>query len=151
MNRIKKCLSLILALCIGTYGLPVFAMVTPTAVKTALSDEAMAQAVGGYFDAQLLTNMGGSGARQMEAVVSSGSNGGGCNGAYVFEIVNSDGVVLQTLTSGIVNQGQSIYLRGTVSAANNVTTNMARVKVTCITYPAFFAQDMSRHTASSNY
>jgi hypothetical protein len=129
-------------------------MVTPAAVKTTLSDEAMVQAVGGSLEARIITPFTGQfyDLPVSALVVQDQNRTSGCLPGetvyYTFEVTDSDGNVLQTLASGSFTSAcQAQVVTGTVSRANNVATNMLRLKAwTTGGYKQITTQAMSRHT-----
>lgn len=145
MKRMKKCLSLILVLCMSTFGLPAFAVMAPDAVKTTLSDEALAEAVGGNYDARILTGWHEPNGKPVPVAalfVPSGTpNGNGswqltsCTGQYTFEVLNGNGAVVQTLATGTVAGNAVQIVNGTVTAANNVNTYTLRARAYCPEIP----------------
>lgn len=160
MNRMKKCLSLILALCMSTVGLPAFAVVAPDAVKTALSDETMAQAVGGIMETRLITPFAGSNTplRVYALVASTPSttyDGGTCVPSdqlqYTFEVLNASGNLVQTLASGPLSPPndtvncKAMVVSGVVSAADNIGGNLLRIRLWRTAEPELFSEDVSRH------
>lgn len=146
MKRMKKCLSLILVLCMSTFGLPAFAVVAPTAAKTVLSDEALAQAVGGNYEARILQGWNRPDGRDVKVTAWFAAVGqpdyysfwriNQCQGTYVFEVLDVSGNVVQTLATGAVPaQGQPVIVNATVSGANNNNQSTLRARAYCANGP----------------
>jgi hypothetical protein len=153
MNRMKKCLSISLSLCLSAYALPGFAMATPAAVKTILSDEAMAQAVGGNMEAQISeTNDGDPNNYWVTGVAMFAGPGPCIAGGYALEVVNDNGTVYQTLDSGTVPPcGVAFTRRGIADINNNpMKFKTIRLRVWNGLYPELTAQAESHITANSS-
>lgn len=113
MKTLRKFLSLVLSLCIATYALPGFAYTVSSeadAVKVELTDEAMNQAVGaGAVDATLVDIRFGD--PVAKAVIANRSILF-CD--YSLSVVDSNGNVITTLTSGSLAPDTAIVASGAI-------------------------------------
>jgi len=107
--NLRKYLSLVLCLCVSIFNMPVYASTSSNAaeeeyVKVELTDAAMSKAVGaGQVDATMVDFHKGD--SQVQAVVVNRSTTLDCT--YELNLVNVNGVVLQTLTSGSLPMGSA--------------------------------------------
>ncbi len=155
MKRAKKCIAVVLCLFLSTFGLPALASVEPAAAKSQLSDDALTQAVGGTYEARIMTRLNGK--SNADANVQAlflnygGSNnsdgsisGAGCNASYRFEVLGISGTVVQTLSTGQVNMGTTLLVNGVVLGANNINGVALRAVMECINIPTVRAEATSR-------
>lgn len=151
MKTCKKCIAVILSLFVSTFGMPVLANVEPEAVKTQLSDEALAQAVGGNYEARILTRLNANSDVVQAMFINNGGSlfdgsisGSGCTGSYSFQVLNLSGTVVQTLATGNLGTGQSIVVGGTVLPANNNNQSTLRATMACTSVPHMRVETTSR-------
>ena len=116
MKTLRKYLSLLLCLCVSTYALPVFASTATVKdhyVKIELSDTAMAQAVGGNgnVDATMSEYKNG----VASAVIANRSS---LQTNYTLSVIDTNGGVVETLASGVLDTDQAMVVSGTPTDQN---------------------------------
>ena len=119
MKNLRKYISIILCLCISAYSMPSFALISSENgeyYKMELTDEMMGQTFGasGHVDAQMADyKVAGSLA---EAVLANRST---LYCQYTLNVIDVNGLVLETLAEGTLETNAAIIVSGTPTVIDN--------------------------------
>ncbi len=139
MKTLRKCLSLVLSLCIATYALPGLASSASSetnAVKVELTDQAMSQAVGaGNLDATMAD------VRNADTVVRATlSNRSILTCTYTMNVVDTNGVLVSALASGSLAPNAAAMISATPAAG---LTKIIQARITNSGVPGLLSVDTS--------
>lgn len=140
MKMLRKYLSLTLCLCIFTYSMPSFAQASTVYseyFKVELSDDVMAQTFGasGHVDAQMADyKLAGSLA---EAILANRST---LYCSYELNVIDTTGVVTETLVTGTLEPNAALIVSGTPTVAYN---NIIQVRLWNSGVPGLESKDTS--------
>jgi len=142
MSAMRKCLSLFLCLCVSTYTIPVFATAGSSAgniFKAELSDDELQKATGagGSVDAVMVDyTLGGTTAKAVIA------NRTGLTANYTMNLTDSNGNLVEVLTSGQIFQNTAMMISG-APPFGGTTNRYIQVRVQVPVVPALEAVDVS--------
>jgi hypothetical protein len=142
MKAWRKCVSIVLSVCVSAYTLPVFAGSAATAdqyAKVELTDAQLNAAVGGNGSVDATMSDYTVAGSKATAVI---ANRIGLDVNYSLYTTDTDGVVVETLASGTLAAGQAKIISGTPSVGSEYS-NWVQVEVKHLGVPGLSSVDSS--------